>query len=206
MTASHGVVPERAARTARESMAPLGRLLAAAGVSANAVTAVGVALALGGSALLALGQPLAALVVLVIGSLADTLDGVVARATGGGTPLGAFFDATADRIADAAVLGAAAWVGSTRGDPLLLWAGLVALSASFLVSYVRAKAESLGASAAVGLAPREARLAILLLGLAAWALLPLAAAFTAAVVAVAVLSTITLLQRAVVVSRALGSR
>ncbi len=204
MIVPHGVVPDRAARLTRGGLAPLGRGLAAMGISANAITALGLALTLVGAALLAQERPLVALVVLLLGSLADTLDGVVARATGGGTPLGAFLDSTADRVADAALFAAAAYVASARGDALLFWASLVALSASFLVSYIRARAESLGVGATVGPAPREARLVILLLGIAAWALLGLGVAFTTAVIAVAILATITLLQRVVVVARTLA--
>ena len=202
---AHGVVPEGAARAAREGMGPLARALRAAGISANTVTVVGVVLTLAGAALIAREMPLAGLVVLILGSLADTLDGLVARAGGGGTKAGAFLDSTADRIADAALFAAAAWLGATRGDALLFWSALVALSSSFLVSYVRAKAESLGARATVGPAPREARLAILLLGLAAWALFALVPAFTFAVLVVAVLASITALQRIAVVVRALAS-
>lgn len=201
---SHGVVPDRAARAARGGLAPLGRGLAAMGVSANAITALGVTLTLAGSVLVAQERPLLALVVLAAGSLADTLDGVVARASGGGTRLGAFLDSSADRIADAALFAAAASVGATRADAVLFWGALGALVASFLVPYVRAKAESLGVAATVGPAPREARLVILVAGIAAWAVLGSIQAFTAAVIAVAILATITLVQRVAVVARALG--
>ena len=201
---THGVVPESAARATRQSMAPLVRGLRAVGIGANAITGIGVALTVAGAAFVAVEMPLAGLAVLIVGSLADTLDGLVARASGGGTKMGAFLDSTADRIADASLFAAAAWLGATRPDPLLFWAALVALSSSSLVSYVRAKAESLGARATVGPAPREARLLILLLGLAGWGLLGLAPAFVIGVVVVAVLASITALQRVWVVARALG--
>ncbi|MEK7861389.1 MAG: CDP-alcohol phosphatidyltransferase family protein, partial [Chloroflexota bacterium] len=129
-----------------------------------------------------------------------------ARATGGGTTLGAFLDSTADRIADAALFAAAAYVGSSRGDVVLFWGSLGALSASFLVSYIRAKAESLGIRATVGPGPREARLVILLLGIGGWALLGSPVAFTTAIVAVAILATITLVQRTAVVARSLAKK
>lgn len=206
MTAvSHGVVPERAATATRSGLMPLARWLHGAGVTPNAVTAVGVTLTLVGAWLLASERPLAALIVLLVASLSDTLDGAIARVSGGGTRLGAFLDSTADRIADAALFGAAAWIGASRADALLFWSALVALSGSFLVSYVRAKAESLGTQAAVGPAPREARLVIVLAGLAAWALLGLDVLFIAAVLAVALLSAITFLQRLAVVTRTLGA-
>ena len=204
MTASHGVVPDSAARAARSGLAPLARALHAAGIGPNAVTAAGVLLTVVGAWLLGAAMPLAALLVLLAGSLADTLDGAVARAAGGGTRLGAFLDSSADRVADAALFAAAAWLGAARADAFLFWAALAALVASFLVSYVRARAESLGIGATVGPAPREARLVILLAGIAAWALFALEAAFTAAVAAVAILATITLLQRVAAVTRALG--
>ena len=205
MSASHGVVPDRAARATRGGLAPLARRLHAAGISANAVTALGGLLTLGGAGLLAAERPLAALGVLFLGSIADTLDGAIARAAGGGSSLGAFLDSTVDRIADSAFFAAAAWIGATRNDALLFWAAIVALTASYLVSYVRAKAESLGVSAAVGPAPREARLVILLIGLAAWAVTGSLPLFVTAVAAVALLAAITLLQRIVVVARTLGA-
>ena len=201
---THGVVPDRAARATRQGMDPLARALLALGIGANVITGIGVALTVAGAALVALDMPLMGLAVLIVGSLADTLDGLVARASGGGTKVGAFLDSTADRIADASLFAAAAWLGATRSDALLFWSALVALSASSLVSYVRAKAESLGARATVGPAPREARLVILLLGLAGWGLLGLRPAFVASVVVVAVLASITALQRIWVVARALG--
>lgn len=204
VSTSHGLVPARAARATRGALAPLGRALAALGVTPNAITALGVMLTIVAAALLAQQRPLAALMVLLVGSLADTLDGVVARATGGGTRLGAFLDSTADRVADAVVFSAAAYVGSATGDAVLFWGALAALSASFLVSYIRAKAESLGINASVGPGPREARLVIMLLGIAGWALSGSAAVLTAAVVAVALLATITLVQRGVVVLASLA--
>lgn len=205
MRVSHGVVPERAARATRGALAPLARRLHEMGLRPETVTFAGLGLTLAGAALLAAERPLAALLVLALGSMADTLDGAIARAAGGGSRLGAFLDSTVDRVADAAFFAAAAWVGASRADALLFWAALVALSASFLVSYVRAKAESLGTTAAVGPAPREARLLILLIGLAAWALTGSLPLFVTAVAAVAILATITLLQRIAAVARTLGA-
>lgn len=204
MSSRHGVVPAGAARATRGALEPLGRALVAVGVTPNAITALGVLLTVTGAVLVAQERPAAALLVLIAGSLADTLDGAVARASGGGTKVGAFFDSTADRVADAAIFTAAAWVGSVRADVALLWAGLLALSSSSLVPYMRAKAESLGVGAAVGPAPREARLVITLLGLAIWALTGQLIAFTVAVAAVAFLAVITLVQRAAVVVRSLA--
>ncbi len=201
---SHGVVPDRIAEGARASIGPLARALAGVGVSANAVTIAGGVLSIIGAGLLAGGLPLPALIVLLIGTLADTLDGQLAKAAGGGTRLGAFLDSTVDRIADGALFVGAAASGANLGQPALLWSSLVALVASFLVPYVRAKAESLGVGASVGPAPREARIVIFLIGLAAWALLNLQVLFVAAVLALALLSSLTFVVRVVHVGRQLS--
>ena len=201
---SHGVVPDRVAEGARAGIGPLARALARMGISANFVTIAGGALTIIGAALLAAGMPLASLLVLVIGTIADTLDGQIAKASGGGTRLGAFLDSTIDRVADGALFVGAAASGANLGQPLLLWSSLIALVASSLVPYVRAKAESLGVSASVGPAPREARIVIFLIGLAAWALLDFQSLFVAAVLALAVLSSITFLLRVVHVGRQLS--
>ena len=203
---SHGVVPDRVAEGARAGIGPIARALAGAGISANAVTIAGGALTIMGSGLIAGDMPLAALLVLVIGTLADTLDGQIAKASGGGTRLGAFLDSTVDRVADGALFVGAAALGASADQPLLLWSSLVALVASFLVPYVRAKAESLGVGASVGPAPREARIVIFLIGLAAWALLNLQVLFVAAVLVLAALSSITFLLRVVHVGRQLSTK
>lgn len=198
------MIPGGLAEGTRGGLAPVARWLASLGVTANGITVLGFALSLAGAAFVAQAQPVTALAILLAGSLCDTLDGALARATGGGTRLGAFLDSTFDRLSDGAFFGAAAVLGATSGDRVLLWASLVALVAAFQVSYVRAKAEQAGINATVGLAPREARLVILLSGLGGWALLGSSGAFTAAVVITGLLATITLIQRVVLVARALA--
>ncbi|MGI8878193.1 MAG: hypothetical protein ACR2G8_06215, partial [Candidatus Limnocylindria bacterium] len=71
---------------------------------------------------------------------------------------------------------------------------------------LRARVERAARSAMVGLAPREARVVILLLGLGGWAVMGSTAPFVAAVVVVAILATLTLIRRVTVVVRALGAR
>ena len=192
------IVPDRLAKSIRGGIAPIAQRLHALGVSANAVTVVGFLVTLAGAALLATGQPGAALLVLLLGTLSDTLDGQIARAAGGGTRFGAFLDSTLDRLSDAALAIAAIFV--------LFWGGLVLLVASFLVSYIRAKAESLGQGASVGLAPREARIAIYLGGVAAWAVTGNPQLFAAAVAVAAFLATITVIQRIAHMAKALDEK
>jgi CDP-diacylglycerol--glycerol-3-phosphate 3-phosphatidyltransferase len=112
---------------------------------------------------------LAGVLVLAFG-IFDLFDGTLARATGRTTKLGAFLDSTFDRAGEAIVyLGIAA--GSlAAGSDLGAILAAAAMAASFMVSYTRAKSESLGFTsgtgmASIGLAPREVRLAILAAGL-----------------------------------------
>ena len=108
-------------------------------------------------------------------------------------------------MSDAALACGAAALGAALGDPILFWSALGGLVASFLVSYVRAKAESMGATATVGLMPREARLTILLIGIGVWGLLDVYPLVVTAFAAVALLSVITLLQRIAFVARELSN-
>ncbi len=197
------IVPEGARTSARGGLAPIARALHGVGVSANAVTVAGFLVTVAGAALLAYGQPAAALLVLLVGTLGDTLDGQIAKVAGGGTKLGAFLDSTFDRLSDSAVTGAAVVYGAYHDDAFVFWVGLVALVTGSLIPYIRAKAESLGVSASVGLAPREARLALFILGVAAWALTSNSQFFAAALAVVAFLSTVTALQRIAHVASAL---
>jgi phosphatidylinositol phosphate synthase len=202
---SHGLMPNEVAEGTRLTLAPLARGLHRVGITANAVTVIGVLVTAAGSVLLATARPLPALVVLLAGALSDTLDGQLAKAAGGGTRFGAFLDSTLDRVSDAAVACGMAALGAALGDALLFWSALVGLVASFLVSYVRAKAESMGTTATVGLMPREVRLTVLLVGIGIWGVLGLYQLFVAAVAAVTLLSVITLFQRIAVVARDLNT-
>jgi CDP-diacylglycerol--glycerol-3-phosphate 3-phosphatidyltransferase len=211
------IVPDRLAKTTRGGIAPIALRLHGLGVSANAVTVVGFLVTVAGATLLASRQPGAALVVLLLGTLSDTLDGQIARAAGGGTRFGAFLDSTLDRLSDAALAIAAVQLGASMYDRLepslvygtaniLFWAGLLLLVASFMVSYIRAKAESLGEGASVGLAPREARIAIYLVGVAAWAVTGNPQLFAAAVALAAFLATVTVIQRIAHMASALDEK
>jgi CDP-diacylglycerol--glycerol-3-phosphate 3-phosphatidyltransferase len=199
--ADHGIVPAAAASGARQALAPLVRVLAAAGLSPNDVTIGGALLSLAGAmALVGLG-PLPGLALLLLGAAADALDGQLARETGRISTYGGFLDSTLDRLSDAAPLLAAVLLATARGDVVLAAVALVALTAGFLVSYTRAKAESLGLDARVGLAPREARTMLLLLGVALWWVTGALAAFTLTITISGLLAGITVVQRIAHVSR-----
>jgi len=189
------LVPTRLAGSLRAGLGPLARGLHGLGIRANTVSVVGAVLTVLGTWLLATAQPGPALLVLLLGTLCDTLDGQLARVAGGGTRFGAFLDSTLDRVSDAALAIAAVHLGATLPDAVLYGGGLTLLVASFLVSYIRAKAESLGERATVGIAPREARIALYLIGVAVWAVTGLSSIFAATVAVAASLATLTVIQR-----------
>ena len=101
----------------------------------------------------------------VVGSVCDTLDGRYSRMSGKGTQFGAFLDSTLDRIEEGIVLAAVAVIFSKAGDDVAVAAVVIAVLASLMVSYTRARAEALGVRAAVGIADRAVRVVILSAGL-----------------------------------------
>jgi CDP-diacylglycerol--glycerol-3-phosphate 3-phosphatidyltransferase len=104
-------------------------------------------------------------VAFIVGSIMDTLDGRYSRMSGKGTPFGAFLDSTLDRIEEGIVLTAVGGYFADRGDQLAVAAVVVAVLASLMVSYTRARAEALGVECKVGIASRAVRVVILSAGL-----------------------------------------
>lgn len=141
---------------------PLAAVAARTGLSPNALTVTGLVIVVAGSALVVVDLRLAGAVILV-GSALDALDGAVARHTGRASTFGAFLDSVTDRLGDAAMLGAVAW--AVRDTGWLLAAAFTAMVLALLTSYVRAKAESLGCSATVGIIERGERVVIVALGM-----------------------------------------
>jgi CDP-diacylglycerol--glycerol-3-phosphate 3-phosphatidyltransferase len=156
---------------AEQSLEPVGAALHRLGVSADALTLFGLAAAVGTALLIANGNLLLAVVGLVLSGLPDVLDGSVARQSGTAGERGAFFDSVCDRVADAVILGGVAWHVADEDARLpILVLAVVALT--MLVSYERAKAESLGLDARGGLMERLERMVLLGAGLAFDVLVP----------------------------------
>jgi CDP-diacylglycerol--glycerol-3-phosphate 3-phosphatidyltransferase len=101
----------------------------------------------------------------VIGSILDILDGALARAGGKSTVFGAFLDSTTDRVGEGAMLGAIALVFARAGNDTAVVFTIAAVAGSFLVPYVRAKAEALGLKGDVGLGSRAERVVVITAGL-----------------------------------------
>jgi CDP-diacylglycerol--glycerol-3-phosphate 3-phosphatidyltransferase len=115
-----------------------------------------------------------AAVVFVVGSLLDILDGALARAGGKTTPFGAFLDSTTDRVSEGFMLTAIAIVLARHHHPVFVGVAMAAMAGSFLVSYTRAKAESIGLRGDVGIGSRAERVVVITAGLvlAPWGVLP----------------------------------
>jgi CDP-diacylglycerol--glycerol-3-phosphate 3-phosphatidyltransferase len=139
-------------------------------VSPNLITTIGTLTYVVGGLIYASGHIRTAGWWLGLTAVFDVLDGKVARATGRSTLFGAFYDSTLDRVADGAVLGGLA-VFFARNSTLRLvpdWAGtpmvvvsILGIIGAFLTSYTRARAESLGIDAKVGLMQRPERVTLL---------------------------------------------
>ena len=127
----------------------------------------------------------------IIGSVMDTLDGRYSRMSGKGTSFGAFLDSTLDRMEEGIVLTAVGYQFSRAGDDIAVAAVVVAVLASLMVSYTRARAEALGVECKVGIADRAVRVVILSAGL----VFEFADLLAPAVYVLAALSTITVFQR-----------
>jgi CDP-diacylglycerol---glycerol-3-phosphate 3-phosphatidyltransferase len=162
---------------------PVGSALRKLGIKADHLTGLGLILAGCCAVAIGTGRLGLGLGLLISSSVPDMLDGAVAKASGTASSRGAFFDSTADRVSDSLVLGGIAWyLASTKGAHAALLPFAV-LGVSTLVSYERAKAESLGYQAKGGLMERAERVIVLCVGVAfsfilvqlLWAMLALTA-------------------------------
>jgi CDP-diacylglycerol--glycerol-3-phosphate 3-phosphatidyltransferase len=171
----------------------------------NAISMTGLALNVAAAVLVWQRYFFLAGLAFIVGSIMDTLDGRYSRMSGKGTPFGAFLDSTLDRIEEGIVLTAVAAYFAERGDQLAVAAVVVAVLASLMVSYTRARAEALGVECKVGIATRAVRVVILSAGLvfAKGASLGDFELLEASVYVLAALSVVTVLQRVVHVRAAL---
>lgn len=178
---------------------PVVGALAKAGISPNALTLVGLGITGAAGVLAAEGHLLTAGIVSLLGGGFDALDGALARATRQASTFGALLDSTLDRYGEAAVL-LGILVYEARGGQMevVILAGL-ALTGSFMVSYVRARAEGLGLDCEVGFLTRTERVIVIGVGLILGLVVP-------ALALVALLANVTTVQRLFYVRRILDDR
>ncbi len=184
------------------SMGPVYRLLERSRIHPNFLTVSCLVVSLVAGVLIALGELVLGGVVGLLGSSLDFLDGRVARNTGRTSRAGAFLDSTLDRDCDIAFLGGAAVY--FRDSVWILLACLLGMGSALVISYTRAKAESLGVDLKVGLMQRPERVVMFCGGATfspfvdAWLPAHLAGnqyLFAGALVVLAVLTTLTSVQR-----------
>ncbi|MEP7090881.1 MAG: phosphatidylinositol phosphate synthase [Nocardioidaceae bacterium] len=180
---------------------PVARLFLRLGISPDAVTVVGtLGLCAGALVFFPRGDFLVGVLVCIAFVFSDLVDGLMARLSGQSSSWGAFLDSTLDRFGDAAIFAGLAmyYVGPGDSEPLAALS-IYCLVLGSITSYARARAESLGMQAKVGIAERSDRLVAILAmtGLAGLFDLPVLIAITLAALAVA--STITVLQRIMLV-------
>lgn len=151
-------------------IAPVADWMVRKRINPNTITTVGTLCSMSAGVIFALGHIRTAGWVLGLTALFDVLDGTVARRTGRSTVFGAFYDSTLDRVADGALLGGLT-IFFARNDvhhsvPALMGTPMVAVLilgsiGTFLTSYTRARAESLGIDAKVGMLQRPERITLL---------------------------------------------
>jgi CDP-diacylglycerol---glycerol-3-phosphate 3-phosphatidyltransferase len=180
---------------------PVARLFLRLGISPDAVTVVGtVGLCAGALVFFPRGDFLVGVLVCTAFVFSDLVDGLMARMSGGSSTWGAFLDSTLDRFGDAAIFaGLAMYYAGPGGSQPLTALALYCLVMGSITSYARARAESLGMHAKVGIAERADRLVAILMmtGLAGIFDLPVLIPITLGALAVA--STVTVLQRMLLV-------
>ena len=182
---------------------PVAHGLMKIGVTPDMVTIVGtIGVVTGALVFFPRGELFLGVVVITVFVFSDLVDGYMARTMGISSPWGAFLDSTLDRIGDAAIFGGLAiWLFQGGDDQLLAYVALWCLVAGSVTSYARAKAESLGMQAKGGIAERSDRLVSVLVMAGLSDLLDVKFLLTLVLWVLAVASTITVVQRMVLVHR-----
>jgi CDP-diacylglycerol--glycerol-3-phosphate 3-phosphatidyltransferase len=182
-------------------LSPIAHGLLRIGVSPDAVTLVGT-LGVSAAALVFFpqGELFIGVLVITVFVFSDLIDGYMARELGRTSKWGAFWDSTLDRLADAAIFGGLVFYYADHEDNMLMASvALYCLVMGSVTSYARARAESLGMQAKVGIAERADRLVSILVMTGFAGLLDLPILVTITLWALAAASTITVVQRMVIV-------
>jgi phosphatidylglycerophosphate synthase len=149
---------------ALRAIEPAISFLARHNVSPNTITTVGTLLTIAASVVYATGHIMTAGWIMNVTAFFDVADGQVARRTGRSSVFGAFYDSTLDRVADGALMAGLAFFYATNAihhNLAMVVVCLVCIIGTFLISYTRARAETLGIDAKVGLMQRPERMVLL---------------------------------------------
>jgi CDP-diacylglycerol--glycerol-3-phosphate 3-phosphatidyltransferase len=157
--------------TVDKGVEPIGQGIKRTGLTADHFTIAGLVLSVASCVSIGTGHLRLGLLLVVLTGLCDTFDGAVAKAAGTSSTRGAFFDSVADRVSDSLLFFGVAWYFSTTEPGPLALLPMAVLATSSVISYQRAKAESLGLAAKGGIMERAERIILLSLGLLFEALL-----------------------------------
>ena len=144
---------------------PVGLMLRRTGMSPDHLTVMGIAFAVMAAVAIANGALRGGLALVVLAALPDLLDGALAKASNTASQRGAFFDSVVDRVTDSVLFGGVAWYLASEESAHLALLPMAIMGVSSLISYERAKAESLGLYAKGGLMERAERIIVLCVGL-----------------------------------------
>lgn len=190
---------------------PFARAFLKLGLTPNAVTVIGTLLTTAAAlTLIPMGYLVTGSLALGVLVLTDSIDGIMARESGTSGAYGAFLDSTLDRVSDAAIFaGVLMWFFFHTSDAARL-AGIIAalacLAFGAMVPYVRAKAESLGVDASVGVAERADRIVVVLVATFITGLGVPVGVMIGVLALLAAASVITVAQRIRATARGLGER
>lgn len=209
MTKDHpATLTDRLRQTTQAPLNRIGGLLAKLGVHPDAITIAGLMLAAAAAVLMAQGLFLAAGMLLLFSLPLDAVDGAVARARNRSGTFGMVLDSTLDRYADGFIFASLGYyfAGQDRFDMLAL--AFLALVGSFLVSYVRARAEDakVGLRITIGWFTRVERVIVILTMILAMGLFENPIALEIGMVILAIGTHLTALRRLLFVYRALKNR
>lgn len=144
---------------------PLGNGLRRTGLSPDHLTVIGLVVSVFAAVAVGAGYPRLGLLLVVMAAVPDLLDGALAKASGSSSQRGAFFDSTVDRFSDALLFGGMAWYLASRDSAHMALLPFAVMALASVISYMRAKAESLGLEAKGGLMERAERIIALCIAL-----------------------------------------
>ncbi|MCD4702048.1 MAG: CDP-alcohol phosphatidyltransferase family protein [Candidatus Aegiribacteria sp.] len=151
----------------RKLLFPLVSLLAAIGMGPFSVTTIGLLMTAVAACFIWDGNFIAGVAFFIVGSILDAVDGELARRKNAESVAGAVFDSCCDRIGEVLIFGALLAGKAGEAHHVMVYLVPAAIGGSFMVSYIRARAEGLDLSCSVGLFTRTERLVLLMAGLVA---------------------------------------
>ena len=148
-----------------KAVKPIGDRLRGTRLTPDHLTVVGLVVAVAAAVSIALGWLALGLLLVIMAALPDLLDGALAKASNTSSQRGAFFDSVVDRVTDSLLFGGVAWYFASNESAHMAILPLAVAAMSSVISYERAKAESLGLQAKGGLMERAERIILLCIGL-----------------------------------------